>query len=147
MHNAALRALGLDAVYVALPTPAEALPPVLAALAVVGGSGNVTVPHKEAAERCMARKTDLCARVGACNTFWTERGELVGDNTDVPGVLACLRQLDEDGARRWLLIGTGGAARVSPPTTGARCWCSRASRRSIASFPVTPPRWRSCAPR
>src|SRR2546430_4172595 len=112
MHNAALRALGLDAVYVALPTPAEALPPVLAALAVVGGSGNVTVPHKEAAERCMARKTDLCARVGACNTFWTERGELVGDNTDVPGVLACLRQLDVDGARRWLLIGTGGAARA-----------------------------------
>src|SRR6266480_4609647 len=72
MHNAALRALGLDAVYVALPTPADALPPVLAALAVVGGSGNVTVPHKEAAERCLARKTDLCARVGACNTFWTE---------------------------------------------------------------------------
>ena len=112
MHNAALRALGLDAVYVALPTPAEALPPVLAALAAVGGSGNVTVPHKEAAERCMARKTDLCARVGACNTFWTERGELVGDNTDVPGVLACLKQLGVDGARCWLLVGTGGAARA-----------------------------------
>jgi len=112
MHNAALRALGLDAVYVALPTPADALTPVLAALAAVGGSGNVTVPHKEAAERCMARKTDLCARVGACNTFWTERGELVGDNTDVPGVLACLRQLGVDGARRWLLVGTGGAARA-----------------------------------
>src|SRR5438067_10021950 len=112
MHNAALRALGLDAVYVALPTPADALTPVLAALAAVGGSGNVTVPHKEAAERCRARKTDLCARVGACNTFWTERGELVGDNTDVPGVLACLRQLGVDGARRWLLVGTGGAARA-----------------------------------
>src|SRR5216110_2476807 len=112
MHNAALRALGLDAVYVALPTPADALTPVLAALAAVGGSGNVTVPHKEAAERCMARKTDLCARVGACNTFWTERGELVGDNTDVPGVLASLRQRGGDGARRWLLVGTGGAARA-----------------------------------
>ena len=112
MHNAALRALGLDAVYVALPTPADALPPVLAALAVVGAAGNVTVPHKEAAERCLARKTDLCARVGACNTFWTERGELVGDNTDVPGVLACLKQLGVDGARSWLLVGTGGAARA-----------------------------------
>src|SRR5256885_13906254 len=112
MHSAGRRALGRAAVSAALPTPAEALPPVLAALAVVGGSGNVTVPHKEAAERCMARKTDLCARVGACNTFWTERGELVGDNTDVPGVLACLRQLDVDGARRWLLIGTGGGPRA-----------------------------------
>src|SRR5881296_4602812 len=113
MHNAALRALGLDAVYVALPTPAEALPPVLAALAVVGGAGNVTVPHKEATERCLARKTDLCARVGACNTFWTEHGALVGDNTDVAGILACLRQLGVDGAGgRWLVIGTGGAARA-----------------------------------
>src|SRR5437879_905798 len=112
MHNAALRALGLDAVYVALPTPAEALPPVLATLAATGGAGNVTVPHKEAAERCMARKTELCARVGACNTFWTEHGALVGDNTDVVGILAALRRLDADGAGSWLLVGTGGAARA-----------------------------------
>src|SRR5207245_722464 len=83
MHNAAIRALGLDAVYVAIGTPAAALPPLLAALGAVGGAGNVTVPHKEAVERCLARKTDLCARVGACNTFWTEQGELVGANTDV----------------------------------------------------------------
>jgi len=112
MHNAAIRALGLDAVYVAIGTPAAALPPLLAALGAVGGAGNVTVPHKEAVERCLARKTDLCARVGACNTFWTEQGELVGDNTDVAGVLAGLKQLGVDGAGRWLLVGTGGAARA-----------------------------------
>lgn len=112
MHNAACRALGLDAVYVALRCPSAAVPAVLAACAAVGAAGNVTVPHKEAAERCMARKTDLCERVGACNTFWSERGELVGDNTDVAGVLAALRHLGADGAGRWLLIGTGGAARA-----------------------------------
>jgi shikimate dehydrogenase len=112
MYNAAIRALGLDAVYVALPTPAAALPSVLAALAGSGGAGNVTVPHKEAAERGVARKTELCARVGACNTFWTEQGELVGDNTDVAGVITCLKQLGVDGSRRWLLVGTGGAARA-----------------------------------
>src|SRR5207244_3255125 len=112
MHNAAIRALGLDAVYVAIRPPAAALPPLLAALGAVGGAGNVTVPHKEAVERCLARKTDLCARVGACNTFWTEQGALVGDNTDVAGVLASLKQLGADGADRWLLIGTGGAARA-----------------------------------
>src|SRR5947199_5195606 len=112
MHNAAIGVLGLDAVYVALRTPAPALVTVLAALAAVGGAGNVTVPHKEAAERCVARKTDVCARVGACNTFWTEQGELVGDNTDVAGVLAGLKHLGVDGAGRWLLVGTGGAARA-----------------------------------
>src|SRR5438094_5492288 len=54
MHNAAIRALGLDAVYVALGAPAEALPALFGALAAVGAAGNVTVPHKEAAERCLA---------------------------------------------------------------------------------------------
>ncbi len=112
MHNAAIRALGLDAVYVALRTPAATLPSLLSALAAVGGAGNVTVPHKEAAERCIARKTDLCIRAGACNTFWTEHGELVGDNTDVPGILACLERLGANGGGHWLLIGTGGAARA-----------------------------------
>ena len=112
MHNAAIRALGLDAVYVALPTPAAALPGLLAVLPAVGGAGNITVPHKEAAERCLAQKTELCARVGACNTFWTERGALVGDNTDVAGILTVLRQLGVDGGGSWLLVGTGGAARA-----------------------------------
>lgn len=113
MHNAAIRVLGLDAVYVALPTPATALATVLGTLAAVGGAGNVTLPYKEAAERCVTRKTDLCARVGACNTFWTEHGALVGDNTDVAGILAALRQLGVDGGGSWLLIGTGGAARAA----------------------------------
>ena len=112
MYNAAIRALGLDAVYVALPTPAPALPGLLAVLPALGGAGNVTVPHKEAAERCLAQKTELCARVGACNTFWTERGALVGDNTDVAGILTALRQLGADGGGSWLLVGTGGAARA-----------------------------------
>src|SRR5690348_17785299 len=53
MHNAAFRVLGMDAVYVALCTPAAALPSMLAALATVGAAGNVTVPHKEAVERCV----------------------------------------------------------------------------------------------
>jgi len=112
MHNAAIRALGLDAVYVALRAPAAALRGLLDALAAVDAAGNVTVPHKEAVERCLARKTDLCERVGACNTFWTEHGALVGDNTDVAGILVCLKQLGADGRGRWLVVGTGGAARA-----------------------------------
>lgn len=123
IQNAAIRALGLDAVYVALRTPDGALATVLTALAAVGGAGNITVPHKQAAERYLTRKTDLCVRVGACNTFWSERGVLVGDNTDAPGLRACLRELGADGAERWLVLGTGGAARavaVTAADAGAR---------------------------
>ena len=93
MYNAACRALGLDAVYVALRVPASDVSTVFQALAATGGAGNVTVPHKEAAERSVARKTDVCARAGACNTFWTEDGVLVGDNTDVAGVRGALTTL------------------------------------------------------
>jgi shikimate dehydrogenase len=113
MHNAACRALGLDAAYVALRVPGTALHDVLSALKSVGAAGNVTVPHKEATHRFVARKTDLCARTGACNTFWTEPQGLVGDNTDVAGVRAALKELGVDGGGgRWLVVGTGGSARA-----------------------------------
>jgi shikimate dehydrogenase len=129
MHNAAYRALGLDAVYVALRSSPSGLPALLAACAATGAAGNITVPYKEAAERCLARKTELCERVGACNTFWSEGGELVGDNTDVGGVLAALKALGVDGAARWLVIGTGGAARaVAIAATQARAELTVASR-------------------
>ena len=126
MHNAACRALGIDAVYVALHVPAQSLPQVLAMQAATGGAGNVTVPHKEAVERCVLRKTDVCARVGACNTFWTEDGGLVGDNTDVVGVSAALDRLEVAGkGGRWLVVGTGGSARavaVTAADRGASLW-------------------------
>ena len=124
MHNAACRALGIDAVYLALRVPAAAVSTVLNALAATGGAGNVTVPHKEAVERSVTRKTDVCVRAGACNTFWTENGTLVGDNTDVAGVRAALAALGGAG-RRWLVIGTGGSARavaVAAADEGAALW-------------------------
>jgi len=113
MHNAAIRALGLDAVYVAIRVPTAVLPAALTTLVGAEAAGNVTVPHKEAMEGLVPRKTDLCARAGACNVFWTEGGVLVGDNTDVAGIRAALGALGADGAGRWLVLGTGGAARAA----------------------------------
>jgi len=115
MHNAAFRALGIDAVYVALRVAPESLATVLAMQAAIGGAGNVTVPHKEAVEGSVTRKTDVCARVGACNTFWTEDGGvLVGDNTDVFGVTTALEKIGAGKkGERWLVVGTGGSARAT----------------------------------
>lgn len=113
MHNAACRALGRDAVYVAWRVFPGDLDAVLTALARLGIAGNVTVPHKEAVAERLRRTTALCQRTGACNTFWAEQGELVGDNTDVLGIQRSLGALGADGAERWLVIGTGGAARAA----------------------------------
>jgi len=122
MYNAAFRALGLDAVYVALRVAPESLSAFLAMQAATGGAGNVTVPHKEAVEGSVARKTDVCTRVGACNTFWTEAaGTLVGDNTDVFGVTSALEKIGAGKkGERWLVVGTGGSARATAVTAADR---------------------------
>lgn len=112
MHNAALDALGVDAAYVALRVSPDVFSDTFRALGSLGFAGNVTVPHKEAAERDVTRKTDLCARAGACNTYWVEQGALVGDNTDVPALAAELADLGVSGGH-WLVVGTGGSARAA----------------------------------
>lgn len=112
MQNAAFRALGLPAVYVPLHCCAADLNHVLRAVARAGGGGNITVPHKELA----ARSVDVCRELGeivaACNTFWSEDGATIGDNTDVPGLLEALHQL-EISSEPWFIAGTGGGARAA----------------------------------
>lgn len=116
MHNAAIAALGLDAVYVALPLPVPAVPTFFAAAAAIGLAGNITVPHKVAAASCVARRTPLAERLGAINTFWLEDGVLVGDNTDVAGLVDVLNELDAPSP--WLVTGTGGSARAVAVAAG-----------------------------
>jgi shikimate dehydrogenase len=111
MHNAAFRVLGLPAVYVALRCPPAHVGGLIRALSHAGGGGNVTVPHKEVAAEAVDRPCPTVERLGACNTFWGDDGATVGDNTDVPGLLAALDEL-EPSAGPWLVIGTGGSARA-----------------------------------
>ncbi|MFN9643996.1 MAG: shikimate dehydrogenase [Cyanobacteriota bacterium] len=112
MHNAALRELGLDWVYLALPTPANRLAGVLDALEAVDCRGlNITLPHKQAVAQLAAERTPLADQVGAVNTLVRRPGGgWLGTNTDVEGFLAPLR----DGAppRRALVLGCGGSARA-----------------------------------
>lgn len=110
MYGAAITALGLDAVYVALRADAGALPHVIRAFEAVGIAGNATLPHKIAVAQLLIRLTPLAKELEAVNTFWPDGGRLVGDNTDVPGVLDALEQLEASGP--WLVAGTGGAARA-----------------------------------
>jgi len=114
IQNAAFRAAGADGVYVALRCTPEALPGLMRGIALAGGGGNVTVPHKEAACRVLDRASAAVTRTGACNTFWHEAGALCGDNTDVAGFRAAARELVPTTAgARVLLLGAGGAARAA----------------------------------
>jgi shikimate dehydrogenase len=112
MHNAAFRALGLPATYVPLRCSADDLPALMRSLGRAGGGGNVTVPHKEVAAGAVDVCRDLAKRVESCNTFWNEDGRMVGDNTDVQGVIEALHQLAVSSAP-WFIAGTGGGARAA----------------------------------
>lgn len=112
MQTAAFHALSLPATYIALPCTAEDVPGLLGVFARAGGGGNVTIPHKSIAAHSVNPATPLVTLTGSCNTFWGTDGEIYGDNTDVAGILAALDRLDGP-STRWLILGTGGAARAA----------------------------------
>jgi shikimate dehydrogenase len=111
-QNAALRQAQLALRYETLDVPASALDATLEELASQDAAGNVTIPYKQSVfERC-DRLTPLARRAGAVNTFWFERGELVGDNTDVTGFQTAVELLLERKPRNLTIgvLGAGGAA-------------------------------------
>jgi shikimate dehydrogenase len=111
LHNAALRHLDIDAVYVALRCDAATVAPLIRALGAAGGAGSVTVPHKRVAAAALNNATGVVRRTGACNTFWAEQGRLCGDNTDIAGFRhSALRLLPSLRGVYAVIIGAGGAA-------------------------------------
>ncbi|MFH0810638.1 MAG: shikimate dehydrogenase [Pseudomonadota bacterium] len=111
MHNAAFRAEGLNAVYVALAV--TELGAAIAGMRALGLAGlSVTVPHKTAVMKYLDHIDESARQVGAVNTVVWEKGALVGYNTDVSGALRSLEPHTDITGRRFLVIGAGGAARA-----------------------------------
>ena len=120
IHNAAFRAEGLDLVYLAAPTPPDALRTAVSGLGAIGAVGaNVTVPHKQAVVAACDTLTEEAALIGAVNTLvWTADG-LLGDNSDARGLEQALREdIDPSPGEPWVLFGTGGAARAAAVSIG-----------------------------
>ena len=117
IHGYWLKSLGLPGAYELRDIAPEAFAAFVTRLAQHGYvGGNVTVPHKEAAFRLVARRDAAAEAVGAVNTVWVEDGVLHGGNSDVQGFVANL----DDQAPGWnvpggraLLLGAGGAARAA----------------------------------
>ena len=126
MHNASMKALGFDGIYLALDVHPDRLMEVLPAMALMGFAGvNLTVPHKEVAFRGLEH-LDASARLfGAANTIeFTEDG-MVGHNTDGYGFLKALEEafgktVEGDSI---FVLGCGGAGRATAlqaATAGAK---------------------------
>jgi shikimate dehydrogenase len=112
LHNRAVAARGIDAVYV--PLQAEALEPFLAALPALGLAGfSVTRPYKETILPHMDEVDETSALSGSVNTVLVRDGVLRGSSTDGTGVLAPLKRRGPLKGKRALVLGAGGAARAA----------------------------------
>lgn len=116
MQNAALRALGLDYIYVPFRVRPEELSTALLGLQSLNIVGfNVTIPHKTAVTGLVDGLSREAELIGAVNTVTREGAHLIGHNTDAIGFLSALTDgmgFDPSGANV-LLLGAGGAARAA----------------------------------
>lgn len=111
MHNAALRAMGYPAVYLAfhVTDPAGAIDG-MRALGIGGLS--VTIPHKVSVTAHLDELDDLARQIGAVNTIVRRQGRLVGFNTDCFGAVAALKEQTSLAGKTVAILGAGGAARA-----------------------------------
>lgn len=115
MQNAALQAMGLDWVFLALPTPAAELTTVVRALEAMNCRGlNVTIPHKQSVAGLAQSLSPLAERLGAVNVLVPMAGGgWHGTNTDVEGFCAPLRRGGATwGGKQAVVLGCGGSARA-----------------------------------
>ena len=75
---------------------------------------NVTIPYKEQVIPYLDELSETARAIGAVNTVVNRNGRLVGDNTDLPGMLALIRRMRLTLAgKKVLILGTGGTSKTA----------------------------------
>lgn len=113
MHRAAYVELGLDWTYDAVEVDESGLARFLGGLNAEEWRGlSLTMPLKRVAMALVDRRSPVADAVGSVNTILLEPGttERVGDNTDVSGAVAALRERGLDGVRTARIVGGGATA-------------------------------------
>ena len=114
MHNAALKDLSLDYVYVAFNIPPNDLKKAVLGFKMFSIKGiNVTIPHKENIIPYLDEIDPLAEKIGAVNTIKNEGKYLIGKNTDASGAKKALLDAGcEIAGKKALILGAGGAAKA-----------------------------------
>jgi 3-dehydroquinate dehydratase/shikimate dehydrogenase len=123
VHNAALAAEGIDAVYLPFRVPADQIDEFLGQAARWPLAGlSVTIPHKEAVLRHAAAQDDLVRSINAANTLVMGRDGTAAYNTDaiaaIDSLAAALAEQEPEevtpglGVKTALVLGAGGAGRA-----------------------------------
>jgi shikimate dehydrogenase len=127
LHNAALKALGLQGEYRLYPIRGDDVSGLRALLKSLRSGAvhglNVTIPHKKTILPLLDELTPLARAVGAVNTISLQYGRLSGENTDVGGFLHDLdRCIAGQTAGEALVLGAGGASRAVSYALLSRGW-------------------------
>lgn len=111
MYNAAIKALGLNFIYV--PFVVNDLEKAVAGVKHLGIAAiGVTIPYKIEVMKYLD-EIDLDAqRIGAVNVIVNQDGKLIGGNTDGQGALNALEEKTNVAHQNIALLGAGGAARA-----------------------------------
>lgn len=115
MHNAAFKALGINAEYKLFEVSPEELGEFLMNLGKNNIFGlNVTVPHKEKAMEFVSfgMEYSYLKRIGAINTILNKDGALLGFNTDIFGLQRHLKENFDCADKNVAVLGAGGASRA-----------------------------------
>jgi len=115
MHNAAFKALGIDAEYRAFEVLPDGLEKFFKGLFENGVKGlNVTVPHKEKCMQFLDSIDPLAVSIGAVNTVAVKGKKLSGYNTDSLGFIEALeKDLGFKASdKRAFVLGSGGASKA-----------------------------------
>ena len=112
MQNAALKYLGLDTIYIAIPCKDEDLELVLNSFKKINCKGlNITIPHKEKVFDLCSEISPVAKQLKAINTLKLNSAkEWSATNTDVEGFIYPLKTLNL-AKKQAIVLGSGGAAR------------------------------------
>ena len=115
MHNAAFKALGIDAVYVPFRVLARDLKRAFIGVRALDIRGlNITIPYKEKCMKFLDKIDKYAQKIGAVNTVLNRDGKLIGYNTDSDGFIDSLKK-DKDinpKGKNIFIMGAGGAGRA-----------------------------------
>ncbi|MFD3948132.1 shikimate dehydrogenase [Streptomyces sp. NPDC058579] len=112
LHRAAYAALGLDSwSYDRFEVDEAGLPAFVAGLDASWAGLSLTMPLKRAIIPLLDEISDTAASVEAVNTVvLTEDGRRLGDNTDIPGLIAALRERGVEKVESAAVLGAGATA-------------------------------------
>ncbi|MFG2272716.1 shikimate dehydrogenase [Streptomyces sp. WAC 01325] len=112
LHRAAYEALGLvDWSYDRFEVDEATLPGFVSELGPKWAGLSLTMPLKRAIIPLLDEISETAASVEAVNTVVrTEDGRLVGDNTDIPGMVAALREHGVEQVESAAILGAGATA-------------------------------------